>query len=98
MKKLIAMGGSVGVVVLLVLSVMPSVVSTQEMDVNEQQINISLYLKEKMKNNDWKTGETLNFRLIKDAIKDVAWFPGSLIYIFFAFIIIVSMMFGFPII
>ena len=32
---------------------------------------------------------------IKDRIGNIDWFPGSLIYIFFAFIIIISMMFGF---
>ena len=97
MKRKMWVIGGIGAGVLLVLAMFPVIVDAQAMKPNEMKTNILQQIQEKIKNNDWKLSG-INIKLLKENIKDVTWFPGSLIYIFFAFIIIISMMFGFPII
>ena len=95
-RKILTVGGSIGACVLLVLMTFPAIVNAQTVKTSEIKTNILQQIKEKIQNNDLKPGDILDIKLLKDNIKDVTWFPGSLIYIFFAFIIIISMMFGFP--
>ena len=68
--------GSIGAGVLLILALFPAVVSAQTINLNERQTNIFQQIKEKIKNTDWKPGDILNIKLLKDAMKDSGWFPG----------------------
>ena len=75
MKRSITVGGSVGAGVLLVLAMLTTVVCAQTIKSNEIRTNIFQQIKEKIKNNDWKPGDILNIKLLKDG----TWFPGLLI-------------------
>ena len=69
-------GGSIGAGVLLILALFPAVVSAQTVKTSEIKTNILQQIKEKIKENDWKPGNSLNIALLKDVMKDSGWFPG----------------------
>ena len=69
MKKKIVVGGSIGVVVLLMLAMFPAVVSAQTIESNESQRNVFQYFIEKIKNKNLDLGGLI------DAIRLVIfWF------------------------
>ena len=48
-----------------------------------------------MKNNDWKPGDILDIKLLKDNIKDVTWFPGMYLFsMIFGLIILFAIFIG----
>ncbi|MCX6666527.1 MAG: hypothetical protein NT038_10815 [Euryarchaeota archaeon] len=75
-RRILMVSGSIGAGVLLILALFPAVVSAQTINLNERQTNIFQQIKEKIKNTDWKPGDILNIKLLKDAMKDSGWFPG----------------------
>ena len=87
--------GSIGAGIFLILSMVTTVVSAQTMNLNERQNNIFQQIKEKMKNNDWKPGDILDIKLLKDNIKDVTWFPGMYLFsMIFGLIILFAIFIG----
>ena len=69
MKRTLVVGGSIGVVVLLMLAMFPAVVSAQTIESNESQRNVFQYFIEKIKNKNLDLGGLI------DAIRLVIfWF------------------------
>jgi len=82
MKGKLMLVGSVGAGVLLILALFPAVVSAQSIKSNEMKTNILQQIKEKIKNTDWKPGDSLNIKYLKDVMKDSGWFPGLFLFQF----------------
>lgn len=59
MKRMLVVGGSVGVGVLLVLAMLTSVVSAQAVKSDEKRTNVFQQIKEKMENN-WVPGDIIS--------------------------------------
>jgi hypothetical protein len=91
-KRMWVVGGSIGVAVLLVFAMFPSIADAQTIQTSRSSVPNEVMkdfqnslekfknFKARWLNNDWKPGGFLDIKLLKENIRDVTWFPGSLIF------------------